>query len=265
MSELAFKAAAGGPVIEMIDVTIGSLAAPEQPVIEGVCWTVEAGDYWAIGGLQASGKSDLLATVAGLVPPLRGTCRLFGRELVTGLEHPLLEARQALGLVFESGRLLNNLTVVENVSLPLRYHHNVGLDEALGGMSPLLEWLGLSAQAARLPGAIGRNLQRRVGLARALVLKPKVLLVDNPLSGLDPREAAWWLQVLDQLAAGHPLLDAQPVTLVVTGADLRPWRTRARSFGILKERRLVCLGTRQELETRGEPMLEELLTSGEGT
>jgi ABC-type transporter Mla maintaining outer membrane lipid asymmetry ATPase subunit MlaF len=262
MSVLESIPAAGGPVIEMIDVTIGSLAAPEQPVIEGVQWTVGPGDYWAIGGLQASGKSDLLATVAGLVPPLRGTYRLFGRELVTGLEHPLLEARLALGLVFESGRLLNHLTVVENVSLPLRYHQNLGLAEAISAMGELLEWLGLSRQAAHLPGAIGRNLQRRVGLARALVLKPKILLVDNPLSGLDPREAAWWLHVLDQLAAGHPLLDSQPLTLVVTGADLRPWRARARSFGILKERRFVGLGTRQELETHGEPMLEELLKSG---
>lgn len=253
--------AASELVIEMIDVTVGSHVAPDQAVLEGVQWSVANGDYWVVIGLQATGKSDLLATAAGLVPPLRGAYRLFGRELTGGFEQTLLETRLTLGMVFDSGRLLNHLTVAENVALPLRYHRNLSLAEALPEVEELLELMELGGLAGRLPGGVTRNCQRRAGLARALALKPRVLLVDNPLSGLDPREAAWWLNMLDQLSAGHPAFGGRPLTLVVTGADFRPWRARARQFAILKDKHFISLGGRAELETHGEPMLLELLKS----
>ena len=252
-------AAAAELIIEMADVTIGTLAASDRAMLEGVNWSVRAGDYWAIGGLQASGKSDLLAAAAGLLPPLRGVFRLFGRELAGGFEPSMLQARLGIGMVFDSGRLLNQLTAAENVALPLRYHRNLSLAEALPVVEELLDLIDLTGQADRLPSAISRNLHRRVGLARALALKPKALLVDSPLSGLDPREAAWWLNLLDQLAAGHPALGGSPLTLVVTGADFRPWRARARNFAILKNKRFIPLGARQELETQGDTLVWDLL------
>jgi len=113
--------------LEMIDVAVGSLVNADAVVLEGVNWKVAAGDYWAIGGLQASGKSDLMATAAGIMQPLRGTFRVFGRELGAGFEHELMPIRLRLGLVFEWGRLLSHLTLAENVALPIRYHHNLSL------------------------------------------------------------------------------------------------------------------------------------------
>ena len=118
----------------------------------------------------------------------------------------------------------------------------------------------LTPWADDTPATLARSWQKRAGLARALALQPEVLLVDNPLAGLDLRHTHWWLGFLDQLSKGHPLLQGRPVTLVVTTADLRPWKSHARQFAVLKDRRLRMLGTWAQLCAAGEEPLRELLT-----
>ena len=245
--------------LEMIDVTVGSLVSTDMIVLEGVNWKVAVGDYWAIGGFQGSGKSDFMATAAGIMQPLRGAFRVFGHELGAGFEHELMPTRLRLGLVFDGGRVLSHLTVAENIALPMRYHRNLTLSEAEAQTHALLEFAGLSDWAARTPGGMRRNLQQRVGLARALALKPEVLLLDNPLSGLDPRDAAWWLEVAERLSAGHAIVNGRPMTLAVTGDNLRPWRDRARQFAILKNNQFVLIGGRTELAGSTDPEVQELL------
>jgi len=100
----------------------------------------------------------------------------------------------------------------------------------------------LEPWAESMPGTLGRQWQKRTALARALILKPEVLLVDDPLAGLDLRHTNWWLKLLDHLSGGHPLLQGRGLTLVVSTSDLRPWKGRARQFAVLKERRFVVLG-----------------------
>lgn len=245
--------------LEMIHVTVGSVSHPDTVVLEDVNWKVAVGDYWVIGGLQASGKSDFLATAAGAMPPLGGTFRAFGQELGAGFEHHLLEARLKLGMVFGGGRLLNHLTIAENIALPIRYHHNLPVHEAEPRTHALLESIGLSGAADAMPGALRSNLRQRVGLARALALKPEVLLLDNPLAGLDPREIGWWLDFIDQLSAGHPIVDSRPVTLIVTDDNFRAWRERARQFAVLNNRTLVITGGRPELLASSDELVQELL------
>jgi len=179
--------------------------------------------------------------------------------LDAGFEQELLALRLRLGLVFDGGRLLNHLTILENIALPIRYHKNISVPEAVSEAQALLELTGLSAWADRAPSAMRRNWQQRIGLARALALKPEILLLDSPLSGLDPRDAAWWLDLLDQLSAGHSIVDGRPMTLAVTGDNLRPWSGRARQFAVLKNKTFVPLGNRSELLAHGEPLLQELL------
>ena len=238
--------------LEMVGVDIVSLRNPERVVLHDVNWAVEEKDFWAIGGLLATGKSDLLATAAGLIPVSTGTYRIFGDQIAISYEQGLIEARLKVGLLFDGGRLLNHLSIIENVSLPLQYHENLGGVECRDRAATLLEKVGLGEYTSRMPGTINRRLQQRAGLARALALKPKVLLLDNPLSGLDPREALWWLTFLDQLSADG-------VTLVVAADDLRPWRGRARQFAILREKHFVPVGSRDELAAHTEPLLRELL------
>ena len=80
-----------------------------------------------------------------------------------------------------------------------------------------------------------------MALARALALKPSVLLLDNPLDGLDPRQAGWWIEVLDALWQGHPVLDGQPATLILAATDFRPWHKPGRRLAVLDNTRLVAL------------------------
>jgi ABC-type transporter Mla maintaining outer membrane lipid asymmetry ATPase subunit MlaF len=106
---------------------------------------------------------------------------------------------------------------------------------------------------------MGRNWRKRVGLARALMLKPEVLLLDNPLTGLDLRHANWWLNFLEQLNKGCDFMGGRAVTLVVTAEDLRPWRNRARQFAVLKNKRLVVLGNWAQVEAASAEMVHELM------
>ena len=127
-------------------------------------------------------------------------------------------------------------------------------------MSELLECTELAPWAESTPGTLGRSWQKRAGLARALALKPEVLLVDNPLAGLDPRHVHWWLGFLDQLSKGHRLMQGRPVTLVVTTADFRPWKGHARQFAVLRNHGFAVLGAWAQLEAASEELVRELLT-----
>jgi ABC-type transporter Mla maintaining outer membrane lipid asymmetry ATPase subunit MlaF len=251
------------PIIEMTGVGVGSMRDAGLMVLEDVNWRVEACDYWLVAGMQGSGKSDFMAMTGGLMPPLGGSYRLFGHAMPI-YEEELLMERLRLGLVFDGGHLLHQLTVAENLALPLQYHHNVNRDETANRVAAVLEWTGLDNWASAVAGALGRHWQKRVGLARALMLEPEVLLLDNPLGGMDLRHTMWWLDFLDQLSSGGGLLNGRRMTLVATGEDLRPWQSRAGNFAVLKQGHLVTLGRRPALAGHSEPLVRELLAEGFG-
>jgi len=248
----------GIPALEMHEVAVGSLRDQNLTVAEGVNWRVQPGEYWVIAGLQGSGKSDFLLMAGSLMAPLSGRYYLYG-EAMPIFDEERMPHRLRLGLAFESGQLFNHLTVLENIALPLRYHQNLTSAEARKRVEPLLKAMDLEPWADSTPGAIGRNWQKRVGLARALVLKPEVLLIDSPLNGLDVRHLSWWLNFLDSLARGHEFLQGRPMTLVSTAADLRPWKNRAGQFAVLKNKKFSVLGGWSQLESVSDELVQELL------
>ncbi len=246
------------PIIEMTGVAVGSLQDLNTHVLEDVNWTVSEGEYWLIAGMHGSGKSDLLSLTAGLMPPQAGRYLLFGHEMPM-YEDNLLAERLRLGLVFASGQLFHHLTVADNIALPLLYHQNLSREEVMSRVQKLVELTELSPWANSMPGELGRNWQKRVGLARALILQPEVLLLDTPLSGLDLRHINWWLNFLGQLSAGHSFMNNRRMTLVVTAEDLRPWKNLAGHFAILQKNRFVVLGHCPKLAGHAEPLVNELL------
>ena len=254
----------GVPAIEMTDVAVSAMRDPETIVAEGINWTVQAGDYWVVAGLHGAGKSDFLMLTGGLMPPARGRYRFFGEEMPI-FEEARLKQRLRLGLVFDGGQLFHDLTVAENIALPLRYHQNLNPAAGAAVVGELLELTELTPWAGRRPSALRHSWQKRAGLARALALEPEVLLVDNPLAGLDPQHVHWWLSFLDQLSKGHPLTHGRPVTLVVTAADFRRWRGHARQYAVLSNQGFVVLGTWDQLAAAREERVRELLTEATRT
>ena len=250
------------PVIEMFDVAVSSTRAPDIAVVDGINWRVLLDDFWVLGAPPGSGKSDLLATAAGLQRPLRGTHRLFDRELPSLGEPERLRERLRVGVVFEAGgRPFPHLTVADNVALPLRYHREGSEADIRQRVREVLEATGLAEVADHMPAQLVRSMHPRVGLARALALAPEVLLLDNPLAGLDPRQTRWWLDFIGSLAVGHPTLKGRKMTLVVACDHMRPWMSRGRQFALVKDKQLLPLGGRAELENCNEPLLRELVAA----
>ncbi len=248
------------PLIQLIDAAVYDVEAPDRVTLEGVNWQIAAGDFWVVAGLQSSGKSDLLNTAAGLQRPDHGQHLLFGRETAKLSEHELLEQRLKVGVVFDhGGRLFSRLTLAQNIALPLCYHRNLPEADTAENVAAMLDFTGLRAAGDLLPGRVNRNTRQRAALARALVLRPQILLLDNPLAGLDPRETRWWVDLLARLATGHPGLGGAPMTLVVTTDDLRPWLNHGRQFGFLNQRRWHLLGDRAVVAGSDDPFVRDLL------
>ncbi|MBI3416596.1 MAG: ATP-binding cassette domain-containing protein [Verrucomicrobia bacterium] len=266
MSSVTASAPGGGSApIELIDAATASIADPDRCAIAGVNWRISAGDFWVIGASSDAGKTGLLATAAGLLRPVAGRRIFWGRELEQLDEVAVVELRRSIGFVFEDGgRLFNGLTVQQNIALPLCYHRDCSTEEAAAAVQPLLELIGLTPFASRTPGRINRSWRQRVALARALALRPAVLLLDNPLAGLDQRQAAWWLEFLAALAAGHDWLGGRPLTLAVTCEDLRPWLACGTRFALIQESRWRALGGKTDVVNSNEPLVLELLTHAGG-
>jgi ABC-type transporter Mla maintaining outer membrane lipid asymmetry ATPase subunit MlaF len=246
----------------MQDVAVASARAPEVIVLSGINWRVHAGEYWAVGGLPGSGKAEFLAVTAGLQQPARGTHRLFGHDLTRLTEAEQLRERLRVGLVFDSGgRLFSHLTLAENVALPLCYHRNWTAPQALREVQSLLELTGLAPLAERRPAEVSHSWRQRTGLARALAMRPELLLMENPLAGLELRHQQWWLNFLAELARGHAFVDHRPMTLIVATHELQHWAEQARQFALLDDRRWLLLGDRSRLAGCREPVLRELLVT----
>jgi phospholipid/cholesterol/gamma-HCH transport system ATP-binding protein len=237
------------PVIEMRDVSVGAMRDMGFIALADVNWAVAPGEFWVVAGQEHSGKSDFLMLAAGLMAPVKGECRLFGAETRTLGEAKLAE-RLHVGFVFTGGQLFNHLTIGENVALPLQYHRDLSAAAAAREVAAL---------ADVTPPNVGDNWRQRAALARALALRPELLLLDNPLAGLGARHLHWWLRFLDQLWRGHHWYDGKPVTLIATTDDLRPWRSANRKFALVHDKKFIWLGNWIEVVASGDAVVKELL------
>lgn len=186
---------------------------------------------------------------------------MFGRVLHQGQIETDLPDRLRIGLVHDGGLLLRHLNVADNISLPLRYHHNATDQEVASRLVSWLKAMELEALAPEFSGNISRNWAQRAGLARACILEPEVLLLDNPLSGLDPQHARWWLQTIAELADGHPLISLRPMTIVVTCDDFRPWIAPGRKYAVLRDRQFEII----DPTVPAEQIIQSLVTSSAAT
>lgn len=258
MSEPDFNPA----VIEMRAAQIASLRDTTFTVLSDVNWTVMPGEFWVVAGQQHSGKSDFLMHAAGLMTPARGSCTVFGCDTTDFGEAQIAE-RLRVGFVFSGGQLFNQLTLAENIALPLRYQKNLSADEVGGKVQTLLELFELTEFADVTPSNLAANWRQRGAIARALILQPELLLLDNPLGGLRGRHRQWVLDFLNQLWKGHHAFGGLKMTIVVTADDLRPWRDPQKKFAVLDEKILSVVGSWDNLAQSREQVVKELLAGAD--
>jgi phospholipid/cholesterol/gamma-HCH transport system ATP-binding protein len=162
----------------------------KQKVLDGVSLVVESGETISVLGRSGTGKSVLLKIMIGLQQPDSGSVAVLGREL-SGLHPPqLAEVRKNVGFLFQQAALYDSMTILENVEFPLARHTDLSESDRRKRAHELLDSVGMGSDGDKLPAQISGGMQKRVGLARALALGPKLVLFDEPTAGLDPITAA---------------------------------------------------------------------------
>src|SRR5260370_42669497 len=143
-------------VIEMRDVQIGTMRDLSEVMLENVNWSAARGEFWVVAGPQHSGKSDFLMMTAGLMPPANGCYKFFGNETRI-FDETRMADRLRMGFIFESAQLFHDLTIAENIALPLRYHKNLSLAEAVKSIKEMLECADVQALPHMTPAVCART------------------------------------------------------------------------------------------------------------
>ncbi|NLF03512.1 MAG: ATP-binding cassette domain-containing protein [Actinomycetales bacterium] len=225
----------GGSVVALDAVRV-TYPGASSPALDEVSLDIRAGEVFGIIGESGAGKSTLLQLVLGLVAPDEGTVRVTGHDVPALDRAGLRTFRRGIGVLFQGVHLLSNRTVRENVSLPLeiaRGGSRRAKAEHLETVEEMLNFVGLSHRATHYPAQLSGGEIQRVGLARALVARPPLLLCDEPTSSLDARTTADVLGVL--LRAQREL----GTTIVVVTHDLDVVRSLCERAALLEDGRLV--------------------------
>lgn len=158
----------------------------EKEVHNGVDLSVQKGENITVLGGSGSGKSVLLKEITGLLKPDRGEVLIEGDNIVPMDERELVNVRKKIGMLFQGAALFDSLTVEENIAYPLRENANFPENEIKDIVARNLEMVGLPDIEDKMPSDLSGGMKKRVGLARAMAMNPKILLYDEPTTGLDP-------------------------------------------------------------------------------
>jgi phospholipid/cholesterol/gamma-HCH transport system ATP-binding protein len=228
-----------------------------QKVLNGVSFKVYAGDTFIIMGGSGCGKSTLLRHLIGTERPTSGSIKIFGQEITTINADAMRKTRGRYGMLFQSGALLQSLTVAENVALPLIEHTplDAGLIDTVVKMK--LEQVGLTGHGHKKPSEISGGMKKRAALARAMALDPQLIFSDEPTAGLDPIMTA----VVDELT--QRLTQKIGATVVVVTHDMNSvFRigTRIIMLGTgSNQGKIIASGTPAEIRANPHPAVQQFI------
>jgi phospholipid/cholesterol/gamma-HCH transport system ATP-binding protein len=238
-------------IIEVLRVEKGFEGAP---VLKDVSFALDKGETLVVMGGSGSGKTVLLRLIAGLLRPDAGQIRVFGQNIEHLSEEELLPIRRRLGYVFQGAALFDSLTVYENVAYPLREHARLAEDEIRRRVIHFLSLVGLNDSIlSQLPSELSGGMRKRVGIARALIGEPEVMLYDEPTAGLDPTNSKMVADLIVQMGEG--VCDS---SIVVTH-DLELTKRVADRVAVLVAGRFAATGTVDEVMAARDESVQAFL------
>jgi phospholipid/cholesterol/gamma-HCH transport system ATP-binding protein len=223
-----------------------------QQVLNGVNLRIAEGESVVIIGRSGGGKSILLKHLVGLLQPDSGEVLVDDEHIEKMNERELLRVRHKFGMLFQSAALFDSMTVEENVGFPLR-RENISPDEIKQRVAQALEVVELPGTQQKKPSELSGGMRKRVGLARAIVYRPEIVLYDEPTTGLDPIVS----DSIDQLIVS--VRDKLNVTSIVVTHDMRSARRVGQRILMLHQGKIYVEGTPDEIFSSTDPIVNQFV------
>ncbi len=225
----------------------------QRQILRGINLEVRRGEVMVILGGSGTGKSVTIRHIIGLLEPDRGDVKVFGQSVPESNSKQLEKIRSRMGVLFQSGALINWLTVYENIALPLMELRLKSRKEIHEIVMEKLAWLGLLPARDLYPDRISGGMKKRAGIARALTTDPEILLYDEPTSGLDPVMS----QVINELI--RKLQRELGVTQVVVTHDMNSAYYIADRIIFLYKGQVRFIGTPEEIQNSEDPLIQQFI------
>ena len=222
-------------------------------VLDGVSLRIEKGESVVIIGRSGGGKSVLLKHLIGLLKPDAGEVLIEGENIVPMNERQLLHVRRKFGMLFQSAALFDSMTVAENVGFAFRRDRSRPKEEIRQKVAEMLEMVDLPGTEDKNPSELSGGMKKRVGLARAIVYEPEIVLYDEPTTGLDPIAS----DSIDKLILR--VRDRLEVTTVVVTHDMRSARRLGQRIMMLHNQRIYATGTPDEIFNSPDPVVRRFI------
>ena len=238
------------PIIELINI---HKTFDGQKVLDGLDLRIKTGQITVIIGQSGGGKSVLLKHMIGLIKPDEGEALVLGVDIGRLNDRQLNDVRKNFGMLFQAAALFDSMTVAENVAFPLREHTRLKPHEIEEIVESKLRQVGLKGVSHKMPSELSGGMQKRVGLARAIALDPKIILFDEPTTGLDPVTA----DAIDRL-----IVDTQErtnATCVVISHDIESTFKIADTVAMLYRGKIIEIGEPELVKSSDNPVLQQFI------
>jgi len=244
-----------GPVIQFVDVhkSFTSESGTVHRVLKGVNFSIKAGMTTVIGGASGQGKSVAIKLILGLMKPDTGKILIEGKDITTMRSRELNEVRSNFGVLFQGVALFDSMTVFENVALPLREKTKLPAEEIRKRVMESLAQFGLTGHEDKFPAQLSGGMQKRVGLARALQMQPKIMLFDEPTTGLDPARS------LEIYRLFHKIQRELKYTSVIVSHDIPKIFNLADQVVVMHEGIAKVFTSSEEIQWSTDPIIQDFV------
>ena len=224
-----------------------------QPILDGVTFKIEQGESLVIIGRSGGGKSVLLKHIIGLLKPDSGVVVIDDENITHMNERDLIRVRSKFGMVFQGAALFDSMNVAENVAFAFRRERKFTEKEVARKVAEALDMVELPGVEKKRPSELSGGMRKRVGLARAIIYQPSIVLYDEPTTGLDPIVS----DSIDKLIMR--VTERLKVTTIVVTHDMRSARRVGHRIVMLHNKKIYVTGTPEDIFASNDPVVQQFI------